>query len=105
MGSGGIGRDKTDSTSQKGFKPIDVYSRAYQKLGDSNFKTVCEGLQELKGLVLTSTSGSIVVQKANTIIPALCRLTTHNNKTVSRTTLTCIADIYQASPSSLQSHL
>lgn len=103
--SGGIGRDKTDSTSQKGFKPIDVYSRAYQKLGDSNFKTVCEGLQELKGLVLTSTSGSIVVQKANTIMPALCRLTTHNNKTVSRTTLTCIADIYQASPSSLQSHL
>lgn len=91
--------------NQKSFKPSDVYSRAYQKLGDGNFKTVCEGLQELKGLVLTSTSSSIVVQKANTIIPCLCRLTTHNNKTVARTTMTCLADIYQASPTSLQAHL
>jgi len=80
-----------------------VNLNVYEKLESSKWQTVYEGLQELKGLI--TTDSNVVVQKANFIIPILCKLITHDNETLSQISMMCLTYLYQTTASVRQKYL
>jgi len=91
---------------RKSFKPADVYKRAMGKVeSKNNWKTINEGLEELKGLI--TTDAKIIIQNGSTYVPTICKLVNHNNKQVARTAMASLGDLYYLQPRSreLQTHL
>jgi len=80
------------SPGRTSFKPLDVYTRAYEKLENTDWKRVCEGLEELKGLILTDSD--IILEKGSSLIPTLCELVGFKNKTVAKTAIACLGSLY-----------